>query len=396
MKPETIQKNLLLAIDDEPALLDIIQRVARLSDFEVTTTTDPALFRTSFAENPPSVILMDLQMPGCDGIELLHDLAAKNCRATIVLISGFEHRVVTLACQIGRALGLNMSEPIEKPMRPANLRAILMGLHTEVFKPNAAALQSALDNEQLELFYQPLLNLQTQGLVGFEALVRWRHPTCGLLMPDTFIELAEREGLINALTGRVLELAAAQLALWKTTSLDAFVSVNVSAANIVAELPDALTHLCAKHQIAPHRLRLELTESSVMTNQALILTVLTRVRLKGFELAIDDFGTGHSSLVQLYRLPFSELKIDRSFVSEMATSEEASIIVGATVGLAHALKLKLVAEGIETVESMQRLRDLGVETGQGYYYSRPLPAAEVPTWMAAHAAAQESPRTAAG
>jgi EAL domain-containing protein (putative c-di-GMP-specific phosphodiesterase class I) len=160
--------------------------------------------------------------------------------------------------------------------------------------------------------------------------------------------------------------------------------VNISAVNIVATLPDELVRLCVRHGIAPRLLRLELTETAAMGNHALMLEVLTRVRLKGFQLAIDDFGTGYSSLVQLHRLPFTELKIDQSFVRDMASSEEASVIVGAIVNLGRSLHLELVAEGIESEELLQRLIKMGCQTGQGHFFSPAMPASEVVDWIAKH------------
>jgi EAL domain-containing protein (putative c-di-GMP-specific phosphodiesterase class I) len=376
--------NVVLAIDDEAAFLEIIQKVAKSANYESTVTTDPGVFRAALSTQPPSVVLLDLQMPGCDGIELLHALAAARCRAKIILLSGFDVRVLGLARGIGRDLGLEMGEPLQKPIRPAELRQLLSSLGSKSFQPDAAGLQGALDNGQLELFYQPVLTLSTKKTIGFEALVRWRHPEFGIVMPDRFIRLAEREGLIGPLTARVLDLAAAQISTWRKLGIDSFVSVNVSAANILAELPDQLVRLCARHDIPPCLLRLELTETAAMGNHALMLQILTRVRLKGFQLAIDDFGTGYSSLVQLHRLPFTELKIDQSFVRGMATSEEAHVIVGAIINLGHSLHLELIAEGIETEDLMQRLIAMGCQTGQGYYFSRPMPASQVPDWIAEH------------
>jgi EAL domain-containing protein (putative c-di-GMP-specific phosphodiesterase class I) len=203
-------------------------------------------------------------------------------------------------------------------------------------------------------------------------------------MPDRFIALAEQEGLIGPLTERVLDLAAAQIATWRRLGIDTVVSVNISAANIVTELPDQLVRLCTLHDIPPSLLSLELTETAAMGNRALMLEVLTRVRLKGFRLAIDDFGTGYSSLVQLHRLPFTELKIDQSFVGGMASSEEANVIVGAIVNLGHSLHLELIAEGIETEDLLKRLVAMNCQTGQGYFFSRPMPASEVPDWIDKH------------
>jgi EAL domain-containing protein (putative c-di-GMP-specific phosphodiesterase class I) len=376
--------DVVLAIDDESAFLDIIRAVAKSAEFAATVTTDPAVFKDALSTQPPSVVLLDLQMPGCDGVEMLHVLANAGCRAKIVLMSGFDVRVMTLACGIGRDLGLDMGQPVQKPFRPAELRQILSSLRSKTFNADAAQLQAAIENNELELFYQPLLTLSTRQTIGFEALVRWRHPKFGIVMPDRFIGIAEREGLITRLTERVLDLAAAQISTWRKLDIDTFVSVNISAANIVTSLPDELVRLCARHDIPPRLLRLELTETAAMGSRALMLEVLTRVRLKGFQLAIDDFGTGYSSLVQLHRLPFTELKIDQSFVRDMASSEEASVIVGAIINLGRSLRLELVAEGIESEELLQRLITMGCQTGQGYLFSRPMPASEAAEWIAKH------------
>jgi EAL domain-containing protein (putative c-di-GMP-specific phosphodiesterase class I) len=377
--------DVILAIDDEPAFLEIIQKVAKSVNFTVIVTTDPEVFQSALtAQPPPSVVLLDLQMPTCDGVELLRLLADTRCRAKVILMSGFDARVLGLAHGIGNDLHLDMGEPLQKPLRPAQLRQTLSSLRSKAFQADAAGLREALDNDRLELFYQPLLALKTGKTIGFEGLVRWNHPEFGVVMPDRFIALAERGGLINPLTDRVLELAAAQVSAWRKLGIEFFVSVNVSAANIVAGLPDQLARLCDRHGIPPRLLRLELTETAAMGNHALMLEVLTRVRLKGFQLAIDDFGTGYSSLVQLHRLPFSELKIDQSFVREMANSEEARVIVGAIVNLGHSLHLELIAEGIETEDLMRRLVAMGCEMGQGYLFSRPMPASQVPDWIAQH------------
>jgi len=376
--------DILLAIDDEQAFLDIVQKVGHSAGFTATVTTDPAVFRAALTSAPPAVVLLDLQMPQCDGIELLHALADAHCRARVILMSGFDARVLTLARGVGHDLGLDMGEPLQKPLRPIELRQTLSKIRGKSFQADAAGLRAAIDQNQLELFYHPLVTLRTGETIGFEALVRWRHPEFGIIPPDRFVPLAEREGLIDLLTERVLELAASQIASWRQIGIAPFVSVNISAANIAAGLPDQLAGLCVRHQIPASQLRLELTETAAMGNHTLMLEILTRIRLKGFQLAIDDFGTGYSSLVQLHRLPFTELKIDQSFVREMGNSEEANLIVGAIVGLGRSLSLELIAEGIETEDLMHRLVALGCQTGQGYFFSRPMPAADVPGWLAQH------------
>jgi EAL domain-containing protein (putative c-di-GMP-specific phosphodiesterase class I) len=289
-----------------------------------------------------------------------------------------------MAREVGRELGLQMHEPLQKPIRPAELRQLLANLRSKAIEVDSTRLRSALDNGELELFYQPLVTLSTGRTIGLEALARWRHPDFGIVMPDRFIGVAEKAGLMPLLTERVLDLAAAQLSTWQALGIDTFVSVNISATNIIAELPDQLALLCARYNIPSRLLRLELTETAAMGSHALMLEVLTRARLKGFQLAIDDFGTGYSSLVQLHRLPFTELKIDQSFVRDMDRSEEARVIVNAIINLGRSLRLEMIAEGIETEGLMKRLLEMGCQTGQGYFFSRPMPASEVPHWIAQH------------
>lgn len=372
----------LLVIDDEPSFLAIIERTAKAASVAVQATTDPEEFKRSVLENCPLLILLDLQMPECDGIELLRFLAHNGCRAKIVLMSGFDTRVLGLARGIGEEIGLDMGEPLQKPVRPADLRALFEKLRVKSFAPDGDLLRRALAENQLDLYYHPLVSLKTGTTLGFEALVRWKHPEFGLIMPDRFVGLAEREQLIGPLTDRVVQLAIERLGTWCKNGFSPFISVNFSAANIVdAHLPDRLSRLCQQHDVQPGQLCIELTETAAMGDAALMLEVLTRMRLKGFKLAIDDFGTGYSSLLQLHRLPFSELKIDQSFVRTMARSEEAAVIVGAIISLAHALKLELIAEGIEDEATLSRLAALGCQTGQGYYFTRPLPAERVIDWM---------------
>ncbi len=309
----------------------------------------------------------------------------KIARAKVILMSGFDARVLSLARGIGAELGLDMGLPLQKPFLPSHLRKVLSDMRGMVFQPDRAALCEALDSDRLELFYQPLVAIETQKTIGFEALVRWQHPEFGMVMPDQFIALAEREDLIGRVTDRVLDVAIRQIGAWRKAGIDSSVAVNISAANILANLPDQLELLCTQYGVPPRCLHLELTETAAMGAQALMLQVLTRVRLKGFHLAIDDFGTGYSSLVQLHRLPFTDLKIDRSFVSGLGVSEEANVIVGAIIGLGHNMNMRMIAEGTETEKQLMQLKAMDCETTQGFYFSRAMPAADVPKWVSLHA-----------
>lgn len=374
--------NHLLAIDDEPELLALLRRIAEACGYRVDTTTDPDVFKKIVRAAEPSVILIDLQMPSCDGVELLEFLGEQKCRAAIVLSSGFEPRVINITRELGAKLGLNMTAPLPKPVRAIALRAMLDQYRRNHFEIDASALRAAIDSEQFELYFQPLLDLRERRLIGWEGLVRWQHPVHGLIMPDQFIAVAEREDLIDRLSNCVAELAVRQLADWHADGRDSFVSINLSAQNLAdAQLPDRLERLCLQHHVPPALLRLELTETAAMADPIRMIAVLTRLRLKGFELAIDDFGTGYSSLQQLHRLPFSELKIDQSFVRLMAESEEAKLIVGLSITLAHGLHMQVIAEGVETGDLADLLSAGGCDIAQGYHFGKPMPAQNTGAWV---------------
>jgi EAL domain-containing protein (putative c-di-GMP-specific phosphodiesterase class I) len=215
-----------------------------------------------------------------------------------------------------------------------------------------------------------------------EALVRWQHPTDGLLMPAQFMPEAERSELIEPLTGWVLDEALRQQRVWTDAGLDLTMAVNISARSLApgSHLPDTVAKLTDSWGIAPGRLILELTESAVI--DAGVPSVLDLLHAMGERLAIDDFGTGHSSLVYLQRLPIDQIKIDRSFVMNLASVPADAIIVRSTIDLAHNLGLTVVAEGVEDQVALEMLVKYGCDTAQGDYFSRPCPAEELTAWLA--------------
>ncbi|MBE9159651.1 EAL domain-containing protein [Nodosilinea sp. LEGE 06152] len=240
--------------------------------------------------------------------------------------------------------------------------------------------------EEFVLYYQPIIDLQTAEVRGFEALVRWQHPQRGLVMPGEFISVAEETGLIVPLSYRLLELACSQMAAWQRTysqALGLTVSVNLSAlqlhSNGLLERVDEVLH---NANLSPRSLVLEITESMLIDNIDDTITVLNGLRQRGIALSIDDFGTGYSSLSYLYRFPITSLKIDRSFVSQMETSLSHEKIVHTIINLGRQLGFRAIAEGIETSEQVSALKRLGCDCGQGYWFGRPQPAAEVDSWLA--------------
>jgi EAL domain-containing protein (putative c-di-GMP-specific phosphodiesterase class I) len=215
-----------------------------------------------------------------------------------------------------------------------------------------------------------------------EALVRWKHPGIGLLLPSTFLDMAERTNLIKPLTQRVLELALRQVSDWREQGFDLAVAVNVSTRVLVdREFPARVAAALSGSAVPASRLKLEVTESALMADPALARSVLLDLSDLGIHIAIDDFGTGYSSLAYLADLPVSEVKIDRAFVSRMMPGSREEIIVSSTVELAHHLGLRAVAEGVEDLRLLPQLRTLGCDIAQGYAISRPLDPESATDWL---------------
>jgi diguanylate cyclase (GGDEF)-like protein len=242
--------------------------------------------------------------------------------------------------------------------------------------------RGALERDEFELHYQPKIDLDSGRVTGVEALVRWRHPTRGLLMPMTFIPLVEQTALVGPITLRLIDQALAQAVRWRRRGLDLDVAVNLSARNLLdRDLPSQVAALLARHALPAERLTLEVTESATLVDPERAIEVLGMLGDSGCGVSIDDFGTGNASIGYLATLPASEVKIDRSFVAGVCESDRTEAIVRSIVDLARDLRLRVVAEGIETVAVMERLVELGCDVGQGFLISRPLPAAELTAWL---------------
>lgn len=243
-------------------------------------------------------------------------------------------------------------------------------------------LRQAMSENQLFLLYQPKVSLRTGCIIGTEALVRWRHPTFGIIPPDQFILPAEQTGLIKPLTLWVLDTALRQCLAWRQAGLEIGVAVNLSARNLQdLILPDQVAELLRAHGLAADRLQLEITESTLMADPVNALKILNRLDGMGVRFSIDDFGTGYSSLGYLKKLPVVEIKIDKSFVFDMAANDDDTVIVRSTIELAHNLGLTVVAEGVENQETMDKLSSLGCDAAQGYYISRPISGPELIRWL---------------
>jgi EAL domain-containing protein (putative c-di-GMP-specific phosphodiesterase class I)/GGDEF domain-containing protein len=239
-------------------------------------------------------------------------------------------------------------------------------------------LRQAIAQDQLFILYQPKIDLRSGRITGVEALTRWRHPVHGLIMPDEFIPLAERTGLIVPLALWVLKQSLDQCRRWRSEGMHLGLAVNLSMWNLDSpELPDHIAALLAAAEIPSGQLELEITESAIMDDPQRIMRTLRGLRELGVQLAIDDFGTGYSSLAYLKKMPVNSIKIDKSFTQNMEGDGDSAVIVRAIVDLAHNLGLKVVAEGVETSAAQEMLVAFGCDEAQGYYFSRPVTAADI-------------------
>ena len=243
-------------------------------------------------------------------------------------------------------------------------------------------LRHAIENEGLILHYQPKIKVKTNSIGGVEALVRWQHPQHGFMPPDDFIPLAERTGLIKPLSVWVLKSALAQTMKWHEKKLKLGVAINLSPTTLLdTDLPDIITGILAQHPLPTHYITLEITEGSIIKDPDRALEILNRLADMGIRISIDDFGTGYSSLAYLKKMPASEMKIDKSFVMDMLENENDAVIVRSTIDLAHNLGMKVVAEGVEDKKTAMRLKSLGCDVLQGYFFSKPLSSDDFSNWI---------------
>lgn len=390
-------KSTVYLLDDEQALVELHSEIVGLAGHVAKGFTRASDFFSQVKQfETNSIMVLDLQMPEMDGIEVMRRLAQMPNPPALILISGHDISVLNSAEKLCRAHGLEILASLRKPLNLESLRKLL-----EQYTPDKAIseqnqyciveseltledLKYAIRNEQLVLHFQPQIDIATGSLCGVEALVRWQHPDIGLVHLERFIRLAEQSGMMAELTHWVIDNAIVQEQLWQRAGLDLTVSVNISAADITSlVLPEQIVELLEDNKLDATRLTLEITESALMGELVTSLDILTRLRLKGIRLSIDDFGTGYSSLSQLHRVPFTELKVDRSFVSNINTDDEARAIVKTCIMLGHELNMLVVAEGVEREVHYKILQELGCDIAQGYYIAKPMPGSELIGWVAA-------------
>jgi EAL domain-containing protein (putative c-di-GMP-specific phosphodiesterase class I) len=342
-------------------------------------------------------IVLDLDMGPDAAFEAIEGVARTGARLFLV---GTDEVALAAARAAAALNGLEVAKTASGPLSVQELREVV-ARPIDPADGNAGggtggsailASGASIPEGEVEVHYQPLMCFQTGRALGVEALVRWRHPVHGLLSPSRFIALAERNGSIVPLTWTVLRRVVRQHAAWKKAGVSLAVSVNVSALFLAAlETADALLDLLHDEGFDPHQLTLEITETEAARNPPVANALLRRLRESGVAVAMDDYGVGFSTLQRLQLFPFSNLKIDRWLVADLATDPQAQRTVRMLVALGQEQNFTLTGEGIETEEQWRILRELGCDYGQGYLIARPMPAQEVPTWLEAKTAAIPRP-----
>ena len=386
----------LLVIDDDPDVAATLVLAAEALSAAGRSIANPAELEAEIARWRPTHIAIDLNMPGEDGVSVLRRLARSRFEGRIIIASGMERRVVRAANRIAQEEGLTVAGELGKPFAIERLRQLLAPHPRSDAAPNGRrertetsdavltdrTISAAMLADEFWVAFQPKIDLADRRPVGFEALARWTSPELGVVRPDVFIAAAERTGTIDRLTWHVFERALAGFRELHGAWPGMHLALNVSATTLTDEgWVTNLLDVVERSGVAVGAVTLELTESAAAPDPHQALAILTRCRLHGFGLALDDFGTGTSTLTQLVRQPFTELKIDQGFVRNLPHDRDAEQVTRAVTALGIGLGLDVTAEGIETDEVRDWLTSLGCQYGQGFGIARPMLLADARDWM---------------
>jgi len=345
-------------------------------------------------EHIVDLVITDLDMPVMDGIELIRHLAERRLARSVIVVSARDPRMLEVVEVIGQQDdSLNLLGTVSKPIHREDLVALLGKICRCGDKPVSVApavrlelaneLKHAVEAGQFVPHYQPIVSIETGAVCDIEVLARWMHPVHGVLLPVHFIPRIEGSPLMIPFTLGIVTKAFMQMAQWNASGQSfCSVSINLSADNLAdASFCEQLFQLASEYNIAPESVVWEVTETMVMSNLAQCLANLVRLRLKGFGLAMDDYGVGYSSAQQLSSCPFTRLKIDRVFVDGASHRANRRAVLESSIQMGHRLNAETIGEGVETEEDLALLRELGCDYAQGFLIARPMPGAELESWM---------------
>lgn len=344
----------------------------------------------------PAIVLLDLELPGIDGIEVVQALAQGSVKPAVIVLSSADSMLLNAVSTMITAFNLPFLGAFRKPVNSTDLRIALsryQHLHKHTVLPandgnnsvGARELDDAIANRRIMPFYQPKIGLAEGTIDGVEVLARWIGDNGNMISPAIFIPLAEQSGLICNLTMSLIEQVIVDQALLQAEGLQLPLAINLSASSLShPELASALMHRFRAANIAAHNVTFEITESALVNDLPFALATINRLRLKGFGFAIDDYGTGFSSMQQLSRFPFTELKIDRSFIHGAPYREPLRAILQSAIETGHRLGISTVAEGIETEEELLLVKALGCRQAQGFLMAKPMAGQELARWIQNH------------
>lgn len=398
MMPNRLPQHLLVVDDSEVQRQFMVELCAGLGIDEVLQAVDGFDAVAQLKANPRiEAIILDLEMPGMDGVQVLHELARLGADPAVIVASARESVLLNVVESMGRSLGLRLLGVLQKPVLREQLLGSLSRFSAVQLRAEGGEalpagpqldeqdVRRALSNGEFVAYFQPKVMLSDGRLKGVEALIRWQHPEHGLLAPGCFIELIESSRFISEMTLQMLDMSLAHCSQWHDAGLPLSFSLNVSARSLAdSRLADAIIERVAASGIEPRHVILEITESAIMVDLSITLGTLARLRLKGFGLSVDDYGTGFSCMLQLSRVPCSELKVDRAFVNGASQSRHLRILLESALDIARKLNLRVVAEGVENREDWQLLRSLGCGEAQGYFIAKPMPGEALLPWRKAN------------
>jgi EAL domain-containing protein (putative c-di-GMP-specific phosphodiesterase class I)/ActR/RegA family two-component response regulator len=363
--------------DGETGILDLVSHGLEKAGFSATTFLSGREFERAVVREAPDLCIMDLSLSDLDGVAILNELAAQEFQGRILLISGHSQKVLRSITRLAADYQLQIIGCVRKPFTMKPLLDALSANPMRVFAPEQADIMRALHAQEIIVRYQPIVDLPNHQVVAAEALVRWQHPTEGLLAPTHFVGKLDHAGM-NELTLHVLRNVFQTRTLWAKDGIDIQLAVNVPTPTVMDEsFLGEVTKLMTRYKTTLAGITLEITENDMISDVNRMAKTLSGLCLKGARVAVDDFGTGFSSLSRLQCLPVDEVKIDKSFVRHCATYDEDRKIVEAVIALAHALDMRVVAEGVETDATDALLCESGCDYAQGFLFGRPVSAGEL-------------------
>ena len=383
----------ILVVDDNVSIQElVVHKLKKLGAANIVTADNgkTALVKLRENQQPVDIIICDLNMPEMDGVQFLRHLADEAFPGGIILLSGVNQNVLRSAHRLASEHSLNILGSISKQAELKEFNTIFKEIDFKKELPekklhspvSGEDLYKAIEQQQIEYVFQPKVRIATREITGVEVLTRWKHPDYGDISPEQFIQMAEHSGFIDRLTRLVCARGMEQGKRWQDKGIDIKFSVNAGADSLEKlDFADFVIELAKSNRIPSEKVVIEVTESQLMRNISAHLETLTRLQMNGIGLSIDDYGKGYSTLEQLKRIPFTELKIDRDFVTGASGDSSSMAILESTVDLARKLEIETVAEGVETADDWALVEAVGCEYAQGFYISRGLTGTEFEKWF---------------